>query len=282
MLTTWLPLTVSSMWGVLVLVILNTVLIPTSKCEEIGAEYLKSVMSKLQSERLEPSALWNNIEDDTAYSTPERHDTAGKIMGPTPLPVIETELEQSPAEHPKEKLPPPQPLSKEELTAFYQAAVNKGAILDLASMTSGSVQGMQALENLFGSLNVNKDHAQEDQGYYYYFYPIKSFDTESTKTNEFGNLRSRGISALKHAPDELTTLTKLILDGINGKDCTERIACEVGRAVRKMRLDKKPMRVLEILLPPSLSKQLQRIRKAAAKKEKCNFIPCKRKGAREL
>ncbi|XP_021922772.1 uncharacterized protein LOC110831262 isoform X2 [Zootermopsis nevadensis] len=333
-----------SMWGVLVLVILNTVLIPTSKCEEIGAEYLKSVMSKLQSERLEPSALWNNIEDDTAYSTPERHDTAGKIMGPTPLPVIETELEQSPAEHPKEKLPPPQPLSKEELTAFYQAAVNKGAILDLASMTSGSVQGMQALENLFGSLNVNKDHAQEDQGYYYYFYPIKSFDTESTKTNEvkqtntpapsskpasqmatmiptammifdsgtnksveplfmavagfvgmalmfafsvlffpkFGNLRSRGISALKHAPDELTTLTKLILDGINGKDCTERIACEVGRAVRKMRLDKKPMRVLEILLPPSLSKQLQRIRKAAAKKEKCNFIPCKRKGAREL
>lgn len=80
------------MWGVLVLVILNTVLIPTSKCEEIGAEYLKSVMSKLQSERLEPSALWNNIEDDTAYSTPERHDTAGKIMGPTPLPVVGLKL----------------------------------------------------------------------------------------------------------------------------------------------------------------------------------------------
>jgi hypothetical protein len=58
---------------------------------------------------------------------------------------------------------------------------------------------------------------------------------------KFGNLRSRGISALKHA-DEFSALTKLVLDGINGKDCTERIACEVGRAVRKMQLDKKPIR----------------------------------------
>jgi hypothetical protein len=81
-------------------------------------------------------------------------------------------------------LPPPQPLSQQELAALYQAAVNKGAILDLASMTSGSVQGMQALQNLFGGLNVNKDHAQEEQGYYYYFYPIKSFNTEPAKTNE--------------------------------------------------------------------------------------------------
>jgi hypothetical protein len=59
---------------------------------------------------------------------------------------------------------------------------------------------------------------------------------------KFGNIRSRGISALKHAPDELAALTKLVLDGIDGKDCTERIACEVGRAVRKMQLDKKPIR----------------------------------------
>lgn len=85
-------------------------------------------------------------------------------------------------------MPPPQPLSKEELAALYQAAVNKGAILDLASMTSGSVQGTQALQNLFGGLNMNKDHAQDEQAYYYYFYPIKSFDTEPAKTNEVFNL----------------------------------------------------------------------------------------------
>lgn len=81
-------------------------------------------------------------------------------------------------------MPPPQPLSKEELAALYQAAVKKGAILDLASMTSGSVKGIQALQNLFGGLNMNKDPAQEEQGYYYYFYPIKSFDTEPAKANE--------------------------------------------------------------------------------------------------
>lgn len=59
---------------------------------------------------------------------------------------------------------------------------------------------------------------------------------------KFGNLRPRGIAALKHVPDELATLTKLVLDGIDGKDCTERIACELGRAVRRMQLDKKPIR----------------------------------------
>jgi len=94
------------------------------------------------------------------------------------------ELEQHPAELPKQKLLPPEPLSKEELAALYQTALKKGAILDLASMTSGSVQGMHALQNLFGGLNMKKDHAQEEQGYYYYFYPIKSFDTKPAKTNE--------------------------------------------------------------------------------------------------
>ena len=62
--------------------------------------------------------------------------------------------------------------------------MKKGAILDLASMTSGSVNGIKALQNLFGGLNMNKDHTQEDQGYYYYFYPIKNFDTEPAKTNQ--------------------------------------------------------------------------------------------------
>ena len=62
--------------------------------------------------------------------------------------------------------------------------MKKGAILDLAGMTSGSVNGIQALENLFGGLNMKKDHAKEEQGYYYYFYPIKNFDIEPAKTNQ--------------------------------------------------------------------------------------------------
>ncbi|XP_034234138.1 uncharacterized protein LOC117641130 [Thrips palmi] len=92
---------------------------------------------------------------------------------------------------------------------------------------------------------------------------------------KWGALRSRGVTALKHAPDELASLTKLVVQSIEGKDCSERIACEVGRAVRTMHLGNKPLKVLEIILPPHLSKQISHIRKAVKKAEKCNFIPCK-------
>lgn len=49
-------------------------------------------------------------------------------------------------------------------------------------------------------------------------------------------------SALKRAPDELATLTKLVTESIDGKDCSERIACEFGRAMRSMRVGSKPIR----------------------------------------
>jgi hypothetical protein len=72
------------------LVILNVMSIPRSKCEEeVGSEYLKSVISKLQSERIQPSVLWNSINlAHTTDGTPEHHDIAGKIMGPTPLTIV--------------------------------------------------------------------------------------------------------------------------------------------------------------------------------------------------
>ncbi|PSN44700.1 hypothetical protein C0J52_11841 [Blattella germanica] len=232
--------------------------------EESGAEYLKSVMTKLQSERL-PSVMWNSIQQE--------HTT-------------EAELEASASQDTKQNfpLPPPQPLSKEELAALYQAAINKGAVLDLAGMTSGSVQNMQALQNLIGMHmgNMNKDNTknvkQQTAATNTVNKPASQMasmvptammiiDSGTNKSVEplfmaiagfvgmalmfafsvlfmpkFGNLRSRGISALKHAPDELAALTKLVLEGIDGKDCSERIACEIGRGVRKMQLDKKPIR----------------------------------------
>jgi hypothetical protein len=72
------------------LVILNVVSIPISKCgEEVGAEYLKSVISNLQSERVQPLLLWNNINRaHTSDGTPGHHDKGGTFMGPTPLPIV--------------------------------------------------------------------------------------------------------------------------------------------------------------------------------------------------
>ncbi len=49
------------------------------------------------------------------------------------------------------------------------------------------------------------------------------------------------VSSLK-GPQELAALTKLAVETIEGKDCTERIACEVGRAMRSMQVSSKPIR----------------------------------------
>ncbi|XP_050425929.1 uncharacterized protein LOC126836496 [Adelges cooleyi] len=83
-------------------------------------------------------------------------------------------------------------------------------------------------------------------------------------------------AALKRAPEEIATITKLVAESIDGKDCSERIACEVGRAMRSMDVGQKPIRLMEIMLPPSVAKQLAQVRRSALKKEECHFITCKR------
>jgi hypothetical protein len=71
-------------------VLLHAILIPTSKSEEeTGAEYLKTVMNTLQSEREESSFLWHDINQiDTPVGTLKHHTSTGEIMGPTPLPDV--------------------------------------------------------------------------------------------------------------------------------------------------------------------------------------------------
>lgn len=43
-------------------------------------------------------------------------------------------------------------------------------------------------------------------------------------------------------PQELAALTKLAVEAIEGNDCTERIACEVGRAMRGMQVGNQPIK----------------------------------------
>lgn len=78
------------MWRLLVLVLLHFILIPTSKSEEeTGAEYLRTVINTLQSEREESSFLWHDINQvDTAIGTLQYRATGGEITGPTPLPDV--------------------------------------------------------------------------------------------------------------------------------------------------------------------------------------------------
>lgn len=135
-------------------------------------------------------------------------------------------------------------------------------------------------------------------GYYYYFYPIKSFlnqtDDDHTMANssqdmmmmmmsdagmmdgnkdmmvdplflatagfvtmatlisvgilflpKFGSDRSWKKAALKNIPeeeDDMFSLTRVIGQAIQGKDCAERLACELGRTIRNMKLGQKPLR----------------------------------------
>ncbi|RZF45129.1 hypothetical protein LSTR_LSTR000539 [Laodelphax striatellus] len=92
---------------------------------------------------------------------------------------------------------------------------------------------------------------------------------------KFGNHRSDA-AAVKEANSEenLTDLSKIVFEAIEGKDCSERLACELGQAVRVMQVGNKPLRAMEILLPPHLAKQLALIRKSASKRESCNYIAC--------
>lgn len=59
---------------------------------------------------------------------------------------------------------------------------------------------------------------------------------------KFGNIRSRDVAALKTAPDEILSLSSVIGEVIEGKDCSRRIACEVG-----MRLGNKPVRQVQYI-----------------------------------
>nr|CAD7429453.1 unnamed protein product [Timema monikensis] len=280
---------------------------------ESGATFLHTVIDQLHNERQKPSTHGEMMFITDRETEPKSVEEM-KIMGPTPIPETATHSSLKSTSWYKETLPPPPPpLSKEELEALYQAAVNKGTTLDLASLFKDTsiTQDLQGLQSLVAPAQAGHETLKDTTnantpGYYYYFYPIKSFNKGEEKNNnkenvafatnqvpsvnpqfaemvptammlleggtndrtveplfvamagfigmalmfvfsvlflpKFGTLRSRGITALKNVPDELSALTKLVLEAIDGKDCSERIICELGRAVRKMKLDSKPLR----------------------------------------
>lgn len=50
------------------------------------------------------------------------------------------------------------------------------------------------------------------------------------------------VGTLKKGPQEIAALTKLAMEAMEGNDCTERIACEVGRAMKSFQVGSKPIR----------------------------------------
>lgn len=60
---------------------------------------------------------------------------------------------------------------------------------------------------------------------------------------KFGNVRS-DVAAVKEAVEEgnLSELSSVVFEAIEGRDCSERLACELGRTIRIMKLGAKPIR----------------------------------------
>ncbi|KAG8224333.1 hypothetical protein J437_LFUL004289 [Ladona fulva] len=197
---------------------------------------------------------------------------------PQQYPPHQPESEAPPSDyHPEAVNGDVPPISKEELAALYDAAVQKGTQLDLANLPGG-VEGLG--DPSTGAM----------PGYYYYYYPIKDFPKkeegmgngdmkeegngmENGNGNEakmveplfiavaaftglsllfmfsmiflpkLGFFRSDNIGMLsKLAPDDLSGLTRVVLESVDGKDCDQRIACELGRVLRKLRMHDRPLR----------------------------------------
>ncbi|XP_049805183.1 uncharacterized protein LOC126248332 [Schistocerca nitens] len=329
---------------------------------ETGGEFLRNMIQQIRNEQgnlnSQNSYPISRIEEDTKelqYSKPKLKETGLKIMGPTPLPDTDNTDGLAYGLHSNTNnqhgifssvgIPAP-PLSKEELSALYQAAIKKGATLDLSGLTDIVAKNPQVSSGLQDLSKLLQNYGPASTsgvipGYYYYFYPIKGLvkQEESNKQNEasgmkndmstsqsmtdmvhmdasemsdsqknveplfmaiagfigmavmyivsvlflpkFGSLRSREIVALKSAPDDLSGLTKVVFEALDGKDCSERIICEIGQTIRRMQLDRKSIRVMELLLPPGPAKQLQKIRQAASKREKCAFVQCRLKASKK-
>ncbi|XP_075218948.1 uncharacterized protein LOC142323338 [Lycorma delicatula] len=301
-----------------------------------GADFLQAMMSKIQIERFKSSlgVLANHILMDksdphTQDIQPEVKDLLFRIILPDENSSYEFEEPAYPPVHEDADEKPYQqsnlPLSKQELLALYHAALSKG--------TSLNVSTMPMLTNSNEHDIINPSNQGTLPGYYYYFYPIKSFmnnDTQHQQQQElgdmanmmmqtqgqgmvmpgspvkrfeplfiamasfvgvammfilsilfmpkFGNIRS-DVAAVKEVTEEgdLSDLSKIVFEAIEGKDCSDRLACELGQAIRVMKLGSKPIRAIEIFLPPNLAKQLALVRKSVNKRERCDFIPCKEK-----
>lgn len=62
-----------------------------------------------------------------------------------------------------------------------------------------------------------------------------------------------------------------------GKDCSERVACEIVKIFSGLKSNSKALRILEIILPHNYAHQISNIRKAAGKRGRCSYVSCKAK-----
>ncbi|XP_046746594.1 uncharacterized protein LOC124411498 [Diprion similis] len=213
------------------------------------------------------------------------------------------------------KEPAPLGLTRKDLAILYNKALQQGSPLSL-SLVQNSLPPGQVPQIIGNQLRLNSG----PPGYYYYFYPLKSFMNElqinqgynaihhnvkpqhadltaASSEKQVANPLFMAISgfigmalifmasvlflpkienfASRNSSNEYFQLSKVAWDAIEGRDCSERFACELNKFVINNKFSKRTRRFLENVVPNNLRRQMIKMRKSTKKRPECRLITCK-------
>ncbi|RZC33952.1 hypothetical protein BDFB_008046, partial [Asbolus verrucosus] len=99
------------------------------------------------------------------------------------------------------------------------------------------------------------------------------FGIKKTKNPIKGNVKKN---------ERITDIARVALQAIEGKDCTERFACELEKTARAFNIqDNRFVKLLKRMAPGSFGKQMDRVGKYSNKRLRCTAIPCKKKNPKK-
>ncbi|KAB0801115.1 hypothetical protein PPYR_05469 [Photinus pyralis] len=92
---------------------------------------------------------------------------------------------------------------------------------------------------------------------------------------KFGGTKSRGV---KGSEEEMNNFAHVILQAIEGDDCSDRVVCEFGKVARAFNIhNNRFFKLFRRLSPKKIGWYVNRIEKYSDKNIKCSTIPCKGK-----
>ncbi|XP_015523274.2 uncharacterized protein LOC107226840 [Neodiprion lecontei] len=213
------------------------------------------------------------------------------------------------------KEPAPLGLTRKDLAILYSKALQQGSPLSL-SLVKNSFPHGQVPQIIGNQLRLNSG----PPGYYYYFYPLKSFMNELQVNHAYNTIQHNikpqhadltaassekqvanplfmaisgfiGMAlifmasvlflpkienfASRNSSNEYFQLSKVAWDAIEGRDCSERFACELNKLVVNYKFSKRTRRFLENVVPNNLRRQMIRLRKSTKNRPECRLITCK-------
>jgi len=77
--------------------------------------------------------------------------------------------------------------------------------------------------------------------------------------------------------EDYRTLTSLVLAAIEGEDCLEKMMCDAGKLVKKVKKADTFLRLMEDFAPSSVSGNIKKLRTAMKKPEECKNMSCGKK-----